>query len=451
MSKSLVAVVRYESPLESVRKAMELSGGFGNLPSSARVFIKPNIVYWTKAVQFPKWGVITTSRVVEDMIVLLKEHGINDIVIGEGMVTMIPGDKDTPAHAFKSLGYEKLKNRYGIKYINVFERPFEKVEIEEGLTLNYNKDILHSDFIVDLPVMKAHNQTVVSLGIKNLKGIIDISSRKKCHNTDPEKDLHYHVSRLSDKLPPIFTLIDGIYTLERGPGFDGKMKRSDILVASSDILSADMVGARLLGHEPSDIPYLVHAAKKRNRPTDLSDIKISGEEIANLVSYHEYDFKYAENENCTLPVPLAKQGIAGIFYRKYDSTMCTYCSGMNGLVLSAIRFAWKGTPWDDVEILTGKIMKPVKGKKTILLGKCMCKANRSNPDIKEVIEVKGCPPKPKDILNALHKAGIDADPNMFKEETIEQLPGFFMARYKGRSEFDESFFEIESLKLDQGK
>ncbi len=442
MSKSLVAVVRYESPFESVRKAVELSKGFGNLPSSTRVFIKPNIVYWTKAVQFPKWGVITTSRVIEDMIVLLKEHGIDDITIGEGIGTMIPGDKDTPAHAFHSLGYENLKNRYGVKYFNIFERPFEKVEVEKGLTINFNKDILHSDFIVDLPVMKAHNQTVVSLGIKNLKGIIDISSRKKCHSTDPERDLHYHVSRLPDKLPPIFTLIDGIYSLERGPAFDGKMRRSNILVASSDILSADMVGTRLLGHEPSDIDYIVHAAKSRNRPTDLSDIEIAGEKIDHLVSYHEYDFKYAENDNCTLPVSFAKQGIEGIFYRKFDSTMCTYCSYINGLVLSAIRFAWKGIPWEDVEILTGKIMKPEKGKKTILLGKCMCKANRNHPDIKEVIEVKGCPPKPKDILNALHKAGIDADPNLFKDEAIEQLPGFFMARYNKRPEFDESFFEI---------
>ena len=216
-------------------------------------------------------------------------------------------------------------------------------------------------------------------------------------------------------------------------------------MASSDVLSADMTGTKLLGYEPSDIPHLVHAAKKRSRPTDLSDIEIVGEEIDNLASYHEYDFKYSENENCTLPVPLAKQGLAGIFYRKYDSTMCTYCSGINGLVLSAIRFAWKGTPWDDVEILTGKIMKPSKRKKTILLGKCMCKENRNHPDIKEVIEVKGCPPKPKDILNALRKAGIDADPNMFKKEALEQLPGFFMARYKDRPEFDESFFRVESL------
>jgi hypothetical protein len=186
----------------------------------------------------------------------------------------------------------------------------------------------------------------------------------------------------------------------------------------------------------------VHAAKKRSRPTDLSDIKIAGEELEHLAAYHEYDFKYAENDNCTLPVPLARQGIEGVFYRKFDSTLCTYCALIYGLVLSAIRFAWKGDPFDDVEILTGKIMRPAKGKKTILLGKCMCKANADHPDIKEAFKVKGCPPKPKDILRALQQAGIDADPNMFKKETIEQLPGFYLDRYKKRSEFDESFFRI---------
>jgi hypothetical protein len=73
------------------------------MPSQARVFVKPNIVFWTRAVPFPKWGVITTTRVVEDMIVLLKERGIDDITIGEGMVTMTPGDLETPAHAFETL------------------------------------------------------------------------------------------------------------------------------------------------------------------------------------------------------------------------------------------------------------------------------------------------------------------------------------------------------------
>jgi hypothetical protein len=50
----LVSIVRYEKPLESVRKAVELAKGLENLPAKAKVFIKPNIVFWTRTVPFPK-------------------------------------------------------------------------------------------------------------------------------------------------------------------------------------------------------------------------------------------------------------------------------------------------------------------------------------------------------------------------------------------------------------
>ena len=263
MKKSTVALVRYEKPLESVRKAVDLSEGLKDLRPGARVFIKPNIVFWTRAVPFPKWGVITTSRVVEDVVVLLKERGIDQIAIGEGTVVFDPKDTQTAAHAFESLGYTTLSKRYGVKCLNVFERPFEKVDLGDGVQLNFNADIIHSDFVVDLPVLKTHAQTVVSLGIKNIKGTIDVNSRKKCHNAERDRDLNFMVSKFTDKLPPLFTILDGIYTIERGPGMDGKARRSNILVASRDVLSADMVGAKLLGYEPSDVPYLVHAARRR--------------------------------------------------------------------------------------------------------------------------------------------------------------------------------------------
>ena len=442
MKKYKVAVVKYEKPIESVRKAVELSEGLDHLPERAKVFVKPNIAFWTRAVAFPKWGVITTSRIIEDMIILLKERGIDDITIGEGMVTLNPKDTQTPAHAFETLGYGILKQKYGIKFINIFQRPFEKVDLGDGVQVNFNTDILNSDFVVDLPVMKAHNQTIVSLGIKNLKGMIDIPSRKRCHNMTPGKDLHYWVAKLADKMPPIFTLLDGIYTNERGPGPDGRMHRSNLLVASADVLAADLVGAKLLGYTPEQVPHLVNAAHNRKRTHDLSDIVVSGGNIEELARFHEHDFKYSETDNGMMPVSLAKEGLKGVFYRKFDLSMCTYCSGMNGVMLSAIRYAWKGEPWDDVEILTGKSMRPTPGmKKTILFGKCMYQAHKDNPDIREMIVVKGCPPSPKAMLKALHQAGIDADPGLF--EHIEELPGFFFSRYKDRPEFDESFFQVK--------
>jgi uncharacterized protein (DUF362 family) len=441
MSKSLVSIVKYEKPFASVAKAVELAKGLDHLPQKAKVFIKPNIVFWTKAVNFPKWGVITTSRVIEDVVVLLKERGIDDITIGEGMVLSQAKDKETPAHAFETLGYNALKKKYGVKAVNVFDGAMEKIDLGDGVQLTFGAEIIHSDFVVDIPAMKTHNQTVVSLGIKNLKGMIDLESRKICHNADQQKDLNFHVARLADKMPPMLTILDGIYTLEKGPSFDGRMIRSNILVASADVLSADMVGAKILGYEPSQVPHLVFAAKNRKRPFDLSDVNIVGEKIETVQSKHKSDFEYVEDENGCMPAALTKSGIKGLYYRKFDLSMCTYCSGTNGMVLTAIRSAWKGKPWDKVEVLTGKCMTPTPGmSKTILVGKCMYEANKDNPDIKEMIAIKGCPPQPQSIIKALHQAGIEVDPTIF--DHTEMAPGMFLARYEGKPEFEESFFQV---------
>ena len=439
MNKHLVSIVRYEKPLESVAKAVALSHGLDSLPSQTKVFIKPNIVFWTKAVPFPKWGVVTTSRVVEDMVVLLKERGIDDITIGEGTVIAKPKDLETPAHAFKTLGYDVLEKRYGVKYFNTFERPFVKVDAGEGISLNFNRDILESDFVVNLPVLKTHSQTVVSLGIKNLKGTIDIPSRKKCHSPTPGLDLHRMVSRLFLPMPPMFTLVDGIYTQERGPNVDGQARRSNLLVASSDVLSADRVGAMLLGIEPAKVPHLVHAAQALHRPVDLSDVELVGEKIEDVASPHEWTFPY--NEEGTLPLVMEKRGIRGVSYPKYDLTICTYCAGLTRVMLIAIARAWKGTPFDDVEILTGKLMQASPGKnKTLLLGQCICEANKNNPHILEMIAIKGCPPSPESIYNALLRAGIEADPELF--EHMDRTMGIHLKRYQGKPEFDESFYQV---------
>lgn len=441
MDQNIVSITRYEKPYASVEKAVTSCGGFEALRPGARVFIKPNIVFWSSESVFPKWGVITTSRVVEDIVVLLKEHGVDDITIGEGIVDIFRDDA-IAAHASESLGYDLLGKRYGVKFINVMKRPFEKVDLGDGITLSFNRDILQSDFVIDLPVMKSHSQTVVSLGIKNLKGTINTPSRKKCHNADRGKDLHYHVSRLADKMPPILTLIDGIYSLERGPSFDGRARRSNLLIASTDILGADMVGARILGYNPDEVPHLVWAAKRRGRSLDLSDLTIVGEDIEAVAAEHEYTFDYSIDETGEMPTALARSGISGLFYRKFDDTMCTYCSALTGLVLIAIRQAWEGKPWDNIEVLTGKIMEPAPGMgATILLGQCMYKRNRDHPNINRMIAVKGCPPSPEDVVKALHEAGIEVNPSLFSN--IAALPGAFMERYREKPEFEESFFRVE--------
>lgn len=439
MKKPLVSIVRYERPLESARKAIELCGGFNHIPAGAKVFIKPNICFWHKGGLFPKWGVITTSRIVEDVIILLKEIGIYDIAIGEGMVLTHHQDTATPADAFDKLGYNILAEKYGIKVLNVHEREFKKVELGAGIKLNFNADILNSDFVVNIPVLKTHMQTVVSLGIKNMKGMIDIASRKKCHSADAEKDLNYMVARLANKIPLSVTILDGIYTNEIGPSFDGNIRRSNILIASSDVLSADMVGAKVLGHEPDNVPHLAHAASDRKRAADLSTLEIVGENITDVASFHEFALPY--NEDGTLPENVHRAGVQGLTCPRYDSSICTYCATILPLFNQVIIHAWRGEAWPDVEILFGKKMKPTPGKaKTVLIGQCMYNANKNNPDIKELIAANGCPPKAGDIVEALKKAGIEVNPFIF--EILSSSAVLLLQKYAGDPDFDESFFRV---------
>lgn len=439
MVKYKVSVVEYKKPYDSVKKAIKLIDGLNNIDRNSKVFIKPNVVYWNRHCDFPKWGMITTSRVVEDVVTILNEEGFSDITIGEGIITQDEDDKETARQAFESLGYFDLQERFGIKVYNTFEREFERVYLTEEVSAKMNADMLNSDFLIDLPVLKTHAQCVVSLGLKNIKGLINIPSRKKFHSADPEKNLHYNVAQLANEVPPTLTLIDGIYTLERGPAMDGKAHRSNILVASRDILSADLVGANLLDIDPKAVPHLTQAADDRDRSPDLSNIEILGEKIEDLAKPHEWDYIYKEND--TLPLPYAKAGIEGIKYHKYDESMCTFCSLLNGIVLTAIKTAYKGEAYDKIEVLTGKQVEPTEGmNKTILLGQCQYVKNKDHPNINELIAIKGCPPSIEELREGLEEAGIHVPSYFYKN--IDKAPLLFMQKYKGKSEFEEKFFKI---------
>jgi hypothetical protein len=171
----------------------------------------------------------------------------------------------------------------------------------------------------------------------------------------------------------------------------------------------------------------------------MSDIHVKGEKIEDLEAFHKAKVPY--NDDNTLPIALENMGIKGLTIPPYDSTMCTFCSTLFAVIVTAIALAWKGEKWGEVEILTGKAMEPSPGKKkTILLGKCMVKLHKNNPQIQEMIPIKGCPAKSMQAAEALHKAGIDVDPAIF--ENIGETPGYLMARYANNPEFDESFFKI---------
>ncbi len=438
--KKKVAIVKYEKPIESVAKAISLSGALDKLKAGDRVFIKPNIVFWSRKVEMPPWGVITTSRVVEDVLREVIKRNPGEIIIGEGTVTSDPKDRETPAHAFETLGYNAMARKYGVKISNVFDKEFRALELGNGIRLNLAEDLLASDFVISIPVLKTHAQTKVSLSMKNIKGCLDMESRKLCHSADMLKDLNFHVSLLVKALPAACTIIDGIYSLERGPGYTGTARRSNILLASSDLLSADITGAALLGFNPEEVPHIKLCCAEKGISPSVESVEIVGEPLENTSRPHKWFFPY--NKNNTLPANLARLGVQGFSLPRYDHSICTYCSELMGPIQMTIGKTWNGTAFDDVEVLTGKIHRPTPGMKhTILLGKCQVKLNKENQDIQNRILVPGCPPQINKLISGLEETGIKVDPALF--ENLDTAPGVFMKRYQGKPEFTQNFYRTD--------
>ena len=114
-----VAVVQYEKPYESLKFAIDEIGGLGDISSNSKVAIKPNIVVWNNKANFPKYGVITTARLIEDIVLILSEHGIQDITLIEGVAEREVDSESLLQAAVKGMGLDSLTKRYGVKFIDV--------------------------------------------------------------------------------------------------------------------------------------------------------------------------------------------------------------------------------------------------------------------------------------------------------------------------------------------
>ena len=437
-----VAVVKYERPFDSLKQAVELCGGFGDLSVNSKVFIKPNIVVWHEEVNFPKYGVLTTSRLIEDMVRLLNEQGVTDISVVEGIVEAEKSPKrSTLEIAAKGLGLDLLRDRYGVKFVDVMKSRFTKILVN-GHQILVNADISEADYVIDMPVLKTHTQAKVSLGIKNLKGLLNTSSRKFFHNADREMDLNYQLAKLPEIIPVNLTVLDGIYTLEMGPLYTGIAHRSDIIIASKDLISADKVGAKALGIEPEDVPHIAFCAKAKGRKPDLSDVNIKGEiDVRKVLKPHRWALE--QNETGDLPMFFEKAGIKGIRFPEMDNTLCTYGTHfINYIIMGIITAKNKNRTFDDVEILYGKIQTPTLGHKhTILVGQCQVKLNSDHPAINHCVKIRGCPPRKDDFVAAFEEVGIQLKDDFL--EWIKKSPELhYMKRYEGNPKFDPTFYAI---------
>ncbi|MBW2058679.1 MAG: DUF362 domain-containing protein [Deltaproteobacteria bacterium] len=383
-----VSLVKWKYEKNAVAEAIELCDGFKNLDPNMKVLIKPNLVSWVDKYRFAPFGVLTTSVVLEGLVRALKDFGVGDITIAEGSARQEEMGSETYI-IYERLNYAYLSKQYGVRLVDLNQEDHVRTALGP-FTLRIAKRVLDAEFMINVPVLKTHNATKISMGFKNLKGCLAQSSKKACHN--PDHPVDEYLVELGSRLYPHLVVTDGIYAMERGPMYTGHAHRTDLVMASRDMFSNDCVGATLVGFQPEQIGHLKGFAGRNGRSLSVDDIEVRGLNPAECALQLEYDTPWSTDG--LVPQIFEKQGIGGFQMRNPGQSMCTGCSKVFPAVLVMLLGAYEGKPFDNFEILSGKAMRPSgTAKTTIFMGDCNYAINRNAEGVQKGVWLKGCPPR----------------------------------------------------------
>ena len=278
---SRVSVVTGTDIELSIRKAVELIGGIKTVISPGQtVMIKPNFGVPVP----PETGVITDPEVIDAVITICKEAEPGKILVAESTVVGF----DT-AEVFKKLGLEKRYQRTGARLINLDQDDIVEIPVPNGTVLKkitIFKTAYESDVIISVPTMKTHILTQVTLGLKNMKGILPDSMKKRMHRIGAKKkvrdfELDHAIADLNSVRPPTFTIIDGFIANEGykpgAPGIGGTPFRFNTTVTGSDPVAVDTIGAYLMGFEPDEVRHIKYTGAKGVGISDMNRIDVLGE------------------------------------------------------------------------------------------------------------------------------------------------------------------------------
>ncbi len=132
-------------------------------------------------------------------------------------------------------------------------------------------EVLSANVFINVPVAKHHKLTGLTLGLKNVMGVMG-GDRGKIH-----KQIEPALADVNAFLKSHLTVIDATRILtDHGPqgGDPADVKIMNTVIASTDIVAADAYATTLFGKKPSDIGVTVAAAKRGIGEMDLKKIRI---------------------------------------------------------------------------------------------------------------------------------------------------------------------------------
>ncbi len=257
-----------ETIKKTTKQAMIALGGMSKFVSKgSKVLIKPNIA-WNRT---PEQAANTNPFVVEAVVEMCLEAGAKKVTVLD--YTINPAQVTYDRSGIKSV-LEKTKA--SLEFVD--ERKFKEKSIPQGQMLKswiVYQDALDADVLINLPTAKHHSLTKLSLGIKNLMGLI--KGREELHTRIDQK-----LADLATIIKPHLTIMDAYRTLTaNGPngGTSRDVKLVGQIIAGIDPVAVDSYTTTLFGLKGEDVGYIRASSVMGLGEINLSKIKIQNIKI----------------------------------------------------------------------------------------------------------------------------------------------------------------------------
>ena len=247
-------------------KAIESLGGMGKFVAKGKiVLVKPNIG-WDVV---PELGGNTNPKLVGRIV----SHCFS---AGASKVFVFDHSCDRGTKTYRSSGIERAARDAGATVVSGdSEGNYQQVKVPHGKVLTEAKVhelLLTSDVFINVPILKDHGSSKLTIGMKNLMGVV--WDRGFWHRND----LHQCIADFASYRKPDLTVVDAYYVMKqngpRGTSKEDVVTMKSQLV-STDIVAADTAAAKLFGVSPDDISYIRIAEQMKLGRKNLDALSIN--------------------------------------------------------------------------------------------------------------------------------------------------------------------------------
>jgi uncharacterized protein (DUF362 family) len=220
------------------------------------------------------------------------DRGAGEVVIGEGPVRM---DRERLEKYFADIGIVETANEVGASFvnfddyehvihrnvsspreINVLQHLRSRGFISRGEYLpeeiGISKFVYEMDKIINVPMLKVHPSTVVTLCMKNLKGCMRGEDKIKFHRLDLQKA----IVELNKLVKPSINFIDGTKAMQGTDHNNGDIVDLGLVFCSKDIVAVDSVTSYCIGIKPNSIRLIRLGKEEGIGESNLNNMKIAG-------------------------------------------------------------------------------------------------------------------------------------------------------------------------------